>query len=161
MAERLPQDFCGAAPRRIELIYLSSDEEDEMDDLSITSVMDLQLTSEDEEYDDEIMMMAQCIEVELSEPIPVPGPSSSRLDCTNMLHNPTKNETPVQEHSPQLVVDQSFFSLGRGNGPIRRDGRIRNNHPIKLCSKLTPLVDRPLSPLLKREDRVTVRILEI
>ena len=56
MAERVPQDFCGAAPRRIELIYLSSDEEEELDNLSVTSVMDLQLTSDDEEYDDEIMM---------------------------------------------------------------------------------------------------------
>ena len=49
MAERFPQDFCGAAPRRIELFYLSSDEEEEMDNLSVTSVMDLQLTSDDEE----------------------------------------------------------------------------------------------------------------
>ena len=66
MAEQFPQDFCGAAHRRIELIYLSSDEEDEMDDLSTTSVMDLQLFSEDGEFDDENMMMAHGIEMELS-----------------------------------------------------------------------------------------------
>ena len=29
---------------------------------------------------------------------------------------------------------------------MRRDDRVRNNHPIKLCSKLTPLVDTPMSP---------------
>ena len=63
-----------ATPRRIELVYLSSDEEEEMDTLSTTSVMDLQLSSEDEEYDDEILMMAQCVEMQLSKPIPVPGP---------------------------------------------------------------------------------------
>ena len=130
MTELFPQDFCGAAPRKIELTYLSSDEEDGMDDLSITSVMDLQLSSEDEEYDDEIRMMAQCVEMELSAPIPVPGPSSSRLDCADILDNLTKNEMPDQEQSPQPVLDQSFFSLRRGNGPIRRDDRIRNNHPI-------------------------------
>ena len=146
MAERFPQDFCGAAPRRIELIYLSSDGEEEMDNLSVTSVMDLQLTSDDEEYHDEIMMMAQCVEMELSAPIPVPGPLSSRLDCVNMQGSLAGNKTPDQKHSPPPVFDQSFFSLGRGNGPIRRDDRVRNNHPIKLCSKLTPLVDTPMSP---------------
>ena len=80
MADRYPQDFCGAASRRIELVYLSSDEEEEMDTLSTTSVMDLQLSSEDEEYDDEILMMAQCVEMQLSKPIPVPGPSTSKTD---------------------------------------------------------------------------------
>ena len=117
-----------------------------MDNLSVTSVMDLQLTSDDEEYNDEIMMMAQCVEMELSAPIPVPGPSSSRLDCVNMRDNLARNKTFDQKHSPPPVFDQSFFSLGRGNGPIRRDDRVRNNHPIKLCSKLTPLVDTPMSP---------------
>ena len=104
MAERFPQDFCGAAPRRIELIYLSSDEEEELDNLSVTSVMDLQLTSDDEEYDDEIMMMAQCVEMELSAPIPVPGPSSSRLDCVNMRDNLARNKTFDQKHSPRLFL---------------------------------------------------------
>ena len=94
-----PNDFLKTSaapllPRRIELIYLSSHEEDETNDLSITSVMDLQLSSEDDEYDDEIMMMTQCVEMELSGPIPVPGPSSSRLDYANMLDNLKKNETP-------------------------------------------------------------------
>ena len=122
-----------------------------MDNLSVTSVMDLQLTSDDEEYDDEIMMMAQCVEMELSAPIPVPGPSSSRLDCVIMQGNLARNKTFDQKHSTPPVFDQSFFSLGRGNGPIRRDDRVRNNHPIKLCSKLTPLVDTPMSPPTRRE----------
>ena len=85
MAERYPQDFRGAAPRRIGLVYLSSDEKEEMDALSTTSVMDLQLSSEDQEYDDEIMMMAQCFEMQLSAPIPVPGPSTPKTDCSNLL----------------------------------------------------------------------------
>ena len=123
-----------------------------MDNLSVTSVMDLQLTSDDEKYDDQIMMMAQCVEMELSAPIPVPGPSSSRLDCVNMQGNLAGYKTPDQKHSPPPVFDQSFFSLGIGNGPIRRDDRVRNNHPIKLCSKLTPLVDTPMSPHPKRGD---------
>ena len=113
-----------------------------MDNLSVTSVMDLQLTSDDEE----IMMIAQCVEMELSAPNPVPGPSSSRLDCINMRGNLAGNKKPDQKHSPPPVFDKSFFSLGRRNGPIRRDDRVRNNHPIKLCSKLTPLVDTPMSP---------------
>ena len=146
MADRYPQDFCGAAPRRIELVYLSSDEEEEMDAFSTTSVMDLQLSSEDEEYDDEILMMAQCVEMQLSTPISVPGPSTPKTDRPNLLNRPSECKKPNLTHSPSPVPDQSFFSLGRGKGPIRRDDRIRNNHPIKLCSGLIPLVDTPMSP---------------
>ena len=78
MAQRFPEDFIGAAPEGVDIICLSSDEEEGMCDLSMTSVLDLQLSSEDEgEIDDEIMMMAQCVEMELSSPIPVPGPSTA------------------------------------------------------------------------------------
>ena len=146
MADRYPQDFCGAAPRRIELVYLSSDEEEDMDTLSTTSVMDLQLSSEDEEYDDETLMMAQYVEVQLSKPIPVPGPSTPKKDRPSLLDKPSECRKPNPAHSPSPIPDQSFFSLGKGRGPIRRDDRIRNNHPIKLCSGLIPLVDTPMSP---------------
>ena len=54
-----------------------------MGGLSVTSVLDLQLSSEDEEYNDEITMMAQYVEVELSALIPVLGPSTSKIHCTN------------------------------------------------------------------------------
>ena len=59
MAERYQQDFSDAASQRIEQGHLSSDEEEEMDDFSVTSVLDLKLSSQDEEIDDEILMMAQ------------------------------------------------------------------------------------------------------
>ena len=172
MAQRFPNDFQGAAPEGIDIICLSSDEEEEICDLSMTSVLDLQLSSEDEEIDDEIMMMAQCVEMELSSlssedeeiddeimmmaqcvemelssPILVPGPSSTLI---------TRNEAP-QYNLPRYgtfgtssairpTLDQSFFSLGRGNGPIRRDDRVRNNHPIKLCREIIPIADTPMSP---------------
>ena len=77
MAALYPEDFQGAAPAGVDIICLSSDEEEEMCDLSMTSVLDLQLSSGDEEIDDEIMMMAQCVEMKLSSPIPVPGPPSA------------------------------------------------------------------------------------
>ena len=63
MAERYPQDFCGASPQRIELLHLSSDEK-EMDEFSLRSVLDLELSSEDEEIDDEILVTAQRVEKE-------------------------------------------------------------------------------------------------
>ena len=113
MADRYPQDFCGAAPRRIELVYLSSDEEEEKDAFSTTSVMDLQLSSEDGEYDDEILMMAQCVEMQLSTPISVPGPSTPKTDRPNLLNRPSECKKPDLTHSPSPVPDQSFFSLGR------------------------------------------------
>ena len=77
MAERFPEDFQGAASDGVNTTCLFSDDENGMCNLSMTSVLDLQLSSEEEEIDDEIMMMAQCVEIELSSPIPVPGPSST------------------------------------------------------------------------------------
>ena len=44
-----------------------------MDDLSMTSVLDLQFSSEGEEEDEEISLMAKCVEMEMSAPIPIPG----------------------------------------------------------------------------------------
>ena len=47
MAEEFPEDFQGAASDRVDIICLSSDDEDGMSNLSKTSVLDLQLSSED------------------------------------------------------------------------------------------------------------------
>ena len=148
MAQRFPEDFIGAAPEGIDIICLSSDEEEGMCDLSMTSVLDLQLSSEDEEeIDDEIMMMAQCVEMELSSPIPVPGPSTSlKIRNEAPRYNPPRYGTSGASFATRPTLDQSFFSLGKGNGPIRRDDRVRNNHPIKLCREIIPMVDTPMSP---------------
>ena len=148
MAQRFPEDFIGAAPEGIDIICLSSDEEEGMCDLSMTSVLDLQLSSEDEEeIDDEIMMMAQCVEMELSSPIPVPG-ASTALKIRNEAprYNPPRYGTSGASFATKPTLDQSFFSLGKRNGPIRRDDRVRNNHPIKLCREIIPMVDTPMSP---------------
>ena len=148
MAQRFPEDFIGAAPEGVDIICLSSDEEEGMCDLSMTSVLDLQLSSEDEEeIDDEIMMMAQCVEMELSSPIPVPGPSSAlKIRNEAPRYNPPRYGTSGARFATRPTLDQSFFSLGKGNGPIRRDDRVRNNHPIKLCREIIPMVDTPMSP---------------
>ena len=74
MAERYPEKFQGAAPERIDIVYSPSDGE-KKDVVSLTSVLDLLLSSHDEEIDDEIRMMTQCVDMELLTPIPVPGPS--------------------------------------------------------------------------------------
>ena len=148
MAQRFREDFIGAAPEGVDIICLSSDEEEGMCDLSMTSVLDLQLSSEDEEeIDDEIMMMAQCVEMELSSPIPVPGPSTAlKIRNEAPRHNPPRYGTSGASFATRPTLDQSFFSLGKGNGPIRRDDRVRNNHPSKLCREIIPMVDTPMSP---------------
>ena len=148
MAQRFPEDFIGAAPGGVDIICLSSDEEEGMCDLSMTSVLDLQLSPEDEEeIDDEIMMMAQCVEMELSSPIPVPGPPTAlKIRNEAPRYNPPRYGTSGASFATRPSLDQSFFSLGKGNGPIRRDDRVRNNHPIKLCREIIPMVDTPMSP---------------
>ena len=100
MAQRFPEDFQGAAPDGVDIICLSSDEEEEMCDLSMTSVLDLQQSSEDEEVDDKIMMMAQCVEMELSSPIPVPGPSRALK---------IRNEAP-QYYLPRYETSGTSFA---------------------------------------------------
>ena len=145
MAQRFPEDFQGAAPDGVDIFCLSSDEEEEMCDL--TSVLDLQLSSEDEEVDDEIMMMAQCVEMDLSSPIPVPGPTTAlKIRNEAPQYNLPRYGTSGTSSAARPTLDQSFFSLRKGNGPIRRDDRVRNNHPIKLCSEIIPMVDTPMSP---------------
>ena len=131
--------MCGAAPQRTERVYLSSDEKEELDDLSVTSILDLQLSSEDEAIHDEILMMAQCVEMELSAPISVPGPSTSKFWSNNKQSRPSRCELPNPD---------SFFS---GEEMAQYDDLIRNNHPKKLHSERTPIVDTPTSPL--PEDR--------
>ena len=48
--------------------------------------------------------------------------------------------------SPFRTFDQTYFSLGRGNGPLKADSRVKRNHPINLYRNLIPLVDTPQSP---------------
>ena len=76
MAGLFRENLQGAAHQGVDIIYLSSDEVEELGDLSITPVLDLQLSSEYEENDDVNMLIAQCVEMELSTPIPIPGPST-------------------------------------------------------------------------------------
>ena len=113
----------------------------------MTSVLDLQLSSEDEEIDDEIKMMAQCVEMQLSSPIPVPGPPSAlKIRNEAPQYSLPRYGTSGTSFTARPTLDQSFFSLGRGNGPKRRDDRVRSNHPIKLCREIIPMVDTPMSP---------------
>ena len=147
MAALYPEDFQGAAPGGVDIICLSSDEEEEMGDQSMNSVLDLQLSSDDEEMDDEIMMMAQCVETQLSSPITIPGPSTAlRIRDEAPQYNLPRYGTSETSFAARPTLDQSFFSLGKGNGPIRRDDRVRNNHSIKLCREIVPMVDTPMSP---------------
>ena len=45
---------------------------------------------------------------------------------------------------PMFVA--GYFDLGMGRGPIARDPRLRNDHPINVCSQLIPMVDTSMSP---------------
>ena len=134
--ERLyPEDFQGAAPGE-GVIYISSDEDEAMDCKSFSSFYDLLSSSEDET--EEVAMMALLVETQMSEPIVIPDalPSTSRK-----FSEPKRPNLP-----PFSTFDQTYFNLGRGNGPLKADGRIKRNHSINLCRNLIPQVDTPLSP---------------
>ena len=78
MAALYPEDFQGAASSGDDIIIISSDEDELMDTLSLTSVFDLQLSSEGEEQDEKIKLMAKCVEMEMSAPIPMTEPSYAK-----------------------------------------------------------------------------------
>ena len=113
-----------------------------MECASSASVDDLESLSDDEE----VALLAQCVERQMelpstSESIPVPSASSKQ--------EATRAATPMLAYIPGPMVDAVFFDLGMGRGPVARDPRLRNDHPINLCSQLIPMVDTPMSPPAK------------
>ena len=112
MAALYPEDFQGAAPLDQDVIIISSDEDEPMDNLSLTSVLDLQLSSEDEEEDEEINLMARCVEMEMSAPIPILGQSYVvRTEKEVVPTGPPKNEAQQGSFTPRPMFGPSFFSL--------------------------------------------------
>ena len=134
--EYYPEDFQGAAPGD-GVIYISSD--DDMECASSASVDDLESLSDD----DEVALLAQCVERQMelpstSESIPIPSTASKQ--------EVARAATPRLPYIPGPMFDAGYFDLGMGRGPIARDSRLRNDHPINLCSQLIPMVDTPMSP---------------
>ena len=79
--------------------------------------MDLQLSSEDKEYDDEIMLMEQCVEMQLSGPIAVLGLLhqkwtartywTSRLNAESLSQNTVHNLYQISPSSHlEVRMDQ-------------------------------------------------------
>ena len=69
--------------------------------------------------DDEVAILAECIERQMELPA-------------------------VSENIP--VPSSSSKQEGMGRGPVARDSKFRNDHPINICSQLVPMVDTFLSP---------------
>ena len=72
-----------------------------------------------------------------SETIPIPSTANKQ--------EVTRAATIRLAYNPGPMFDAGYFDLGMGRGPIARDPRLRNDHPINLCSKLIPMVDTPMS----------------
>ena len=102
----------------------------------VSSFTDFLSSSADET--EEVAMMALHVETHMSEPFSIPDapPSTWRK-----FGEPKRPNMP-----PFPTLDQTYFSLERGIGPLKADGRIKRNHPINLCRNLVPRVDTPLSP---------------
>ena len=134
--EYYPEDFQGATPGD-GIICISSD--DDMECASSASVDDIETLSDD----DEVALLAECIERQMelplaSESIPVPS-------CSNQQKE-NRAGTPRLSYIPGPMFDAGYIDLGMGSGPVARDPRLRNDHPINICSQLIPMVDTPMSP---------------
>ena len=110
-----------------------------MECASSASVDDLESLSND----DEVALLAECLERQMEHPavsksIPVPS-SSNKQEVTRAA-------TPRLTYIPGPTFDAGYFDLGMGRRPVARDSRLRNNHPINICSQLIPMVDTPMSP---------------
>ena len=77
----------------------------------------------------------------------------SKSQLRERTTEPTKCEPLVRPFTPRPMINTLFYSLGRGNGLIRRGGRTRDGHPITFCGILIPKVDTPLSPPPTRKER--------
>ena len=91
--------------------------------------------------------MAICFEMEMSAPIPIPGPSYAVKAKEEVV--PTglpKYGMQTRPVTPRPMFDPFYFSLGKGNGPIPKDERLRDCNPITLCKNLVLMVDTQLSP---------------
>ena len=134
--EYYPEDFQGAAPGD-GVIYISSD--DEMECASSASVDDLESLSDD----DEMALLAQCVERQLDLPSTSAG---IQIPSASGKQEVTRATTPRLAYVPGPMFDAGYFDLRMGRGPTARDSRLRNDHPINLCSQLIPMVDTPMSP---------------
>ena len=113
-----PMDFQGATPG-VGIIYISSNES--MECLSNSSVEDLDDLSEPE--DDEVALLARCIERQMEIPstsraIPVPDNDTAK-------HK--RKGTPRPMPTPEPTFNAGYFDLGMGRGPVPRDSRQKNN----------------------------------
>ena len=143
LSETFQMEFVGAAQSDAEpkIFYLSSNEDDHMDCSSTDSVDEL-ISSSDEESED-IYVLSRCMQWQLADPVTIWTIGTTTAQ--------KRNGTPGPNEQPFPTSDQKFFILGRGNGAIACDERVRNNHPINVCRNLRPQVYTPLSPPI--EDR--------
>ena len=143
ISETSPMYFEGAAQSggTPAIIYISSDEDERMDSFDGDSVDDLCVSSDKESID--IEFTARSIERQMVEPIAIPNAKTSGVQA--MCGTPWPNWPPFP------AFTQQFFNLGVGNGPIKRDDRIKSNHPTSVCKDLRPHIGTPMS--LPPEDR--------
>ena len=105
------------------------------------------------------MMMAHSVEMQLSSPIPIPGTSTAvRIRDEAPQYNLPRYGTSGTSFAARPTLDQSFFSLGKGNGPKRRDDRSAAITLSSCVGKSFPWWILLCRPHLKREDRFTIPI---
>ena len=115
------------------VFYISSDES--IESLNSASVDDL--TDLFESEDEDVALLAQCVERQME----IFSTSRKRLVPDNCDAIPEKFGTPRPSFVPGTVFDSEYCDLGMSRGPIARDCRLTNNHPINICRQSTPMVD--------------------
>ena len=76
----------------------------------------------------------------MSEGIPVPTSLSKQEE--------NRAGTPRLSYIPGPMFNAGYFDLRMERGPVARNPRLRNDHPINICSQLIPMLDTPMSPPL-------------
>ena len=90
--------------------------------------------------------MIASVERQISSPMLIAGRIMTTADDepSTSYATPRKTNRPAILQTPKL--DRKYFDEERCYAPSKRDSRIRNRHPIELCSTLQPIADSPLSP---------------
>ena len=116
------------------VIYITSESEDDASD------------GWNSDWSSEMESMIASVERQISSPMLIAG----RIMTTADDEPSTSYTTPRRANKPAILqtpkLDKIYFDEERCYAPSKRDSRIRNRHPIELCSTHQPVAYSHLSP---------------
>ena len=131
MSEIFPMDFVGAAQseKQPAINYLLSDEDEYVDRMSTSFIWDVFFSSEDKT--EEVAMMAQCIEKQLADPIPIHCPEATSSQKRSSTPRPNLPPSPTDISTSAEIAEQY-------DAMEKSDNTTPSSYVETWCPKWTP-----------------------